>query len=60
MGRKKRKAFTVLQVNKISEKTRFYVQGVTDYGEVMTWERCAFVDVSPETYGKPRTSHKTG
>jgi mannosyl-glycoprotein endo-beta-N-acetylglucosaminidase len=46
-GRKK--AFTVLQVNlpfKISEKTRFYVQGVTDYGEVMKWERCAFVDVS--------------
>jgi len=26
-------------------KVRFYVQGVTDRGEVLKWERCAFVDV---------------
>ena len=25
---------------------RFYVQGVTDRGEVMEWEQCVFVDVS--------------
>ncbi|KAI0301885.1 glycosyl hydrolase family 85-domain-containing protein [Multifurca ochricompacta] len=25
---------------------RFYVQGVTDHGEVMKWEQCAFVDAS--------------
>jgi len=27
-------------------ETRFYVQGVTDRGEVMEWEQCAFVDAS--------------
>ncbi|KAF5391486.1 hypothetical protein D9757_002437 [Collybiopsis confluens] len=27
-----------------SGKTRFYVQGVTDEGEVIDWTRCAFVD----------------
>jgi mannosyl-glycoprotein endo-beta-N-acetylglucosaminidase len=27
-------------------KVRFYVQGVSDCGEVMKWHRCAFVDVS--------------
>ena len=27
-------------------KVRFYIQGVTDHGEVLKWERCAFVDVS--------------
>jgi mannosyl-glycoprotein endo-beta-N-acetylglucosaminidase len=29
-----------------NHKVRFYVQGVTDHGEVVKWERCAFVDVS--------------
>ncbi|KIK62945.1 glycoside hydrolase family 85 protein, partial [Collybiopsis luxurians FD-317 M1] len=28
-----------------SGKTRFYVQGVTEKGEVLDWTRCAFVDV---------------
>jgi mannosyl-glycoprotein endo-beta-N-acetylglucosaminidase len=46
----KRKAFTILQENLPFEvpaaKVRFYVQGVSDCGEVMKWSRCAFVDVS--------------
>ena len=29
-----------------NHKVRFYIQGVTDRGEVLKWERCAFVDVS--------------
>lgn len=28
-------------------RVRFYIQGVTDRGEVLEWKRCAFVDVSP-------------
>jgi mannosyl-glycoprotein endo-beta-N-acetylglucosaminidase len=28
------------------KETRFYVQGVTDRGEVLEWEQCAFVDAS--------------
>ncbi|GLB33215.1 putative glycosyl hydrolase family 85 [Lyophyllum shimeji] len=31
------------QVKKVS-KVRFYVQGVTDRGEVLGWDRCVFVD----------------
>ncbi|KAJ3508188.1 hypothetical protein NLJ89_g5891 [Agrocybe chaxingu] len=26
-------------------KVRFYVQGITDHGEALKWERCAYVDV---------------
>lgn len=29
-----------------SEEKRFYVQGVTDRGEVMEWERCVYADAS--------------
>lgn len=29
-----------------NQKVRFYVQGVTDRGEVLKWEKCAFVDAS--------------
>jgi mannosyl-glycoprotein endo-beta-N-acetylglucosaminidase len=32
-------------VKNLKEK-RFYVQGVTDRGEVMEWERCVFADAS--------------
>ena len=32
-------------VKDLKEK-RFYVQGITDRGEVMEWERCVFVDAS--------------
>jgi len=28
------------------EEIRFYVQGVTNHGEAMEWERCVFVDAS--------------
>ncbi|KAH8999460.1 glycosyl hydrolase family 85-domain-containing protein [Lactarius akahatsu] len=34
-------------VKDLKEK-RFYVQGVTDRGEVIEWERCVFVDAAPE------------
>jgi len=27
-------------------KVRFYIQGVRDNGEVLKWEKCAYVDVS--------------
>ena len=44
------KTFTVLQENLPFEvpatKVRFYVQGVSDRGEVMKWNRCAFVDIT--------------
>ena len=30
----------------LTTKIRFYVQGVRDCGEVLKWERCAYVDVS--------------
>ena len=47
----KKTAFSVLPQNlpfsvPAKGKIRFYVQGVTDRGEVMKWDRCAFVDVS--------------
>ena len=46
----RQRAFTVLQDNLLFlmpvSKIRFYVQGVTDYGEVMKLEKCAFIDVS--------------
>lgn len=46
----KHKTFTVLHENLPfgipADKVRFYVQGVSDCGEVMKWDRCAFVDVS--------------
>ena len=46
----KHSSFVVLQENLPFEipaaKVRFYVQGVSDRGEVMEWHRCAFVDVS--------------
>ncbi|KDR71031.1 hypothetical protein GALMADRAFT_801556 [Galerina marginata CBS 339.88] len=29
-----------------NNKVRFYVQGVTDRGEILAWEKCAYVDVS--------------
>jgi hypothetical protein len=29
-------------------KVRFYVQGVTDCGVVLGWERCVYVDVGHE------------
>lgn len=42
--------FVVLQENLPFEipaaKLRFYVQGVSERGEVMKWHRCAFVDVA--------------
>ena len=31
---------------KSATKIRFYVQGVTDCGEILKWEKCAYVDVS--------------
>ncbi|KAF9061330.1 glycosyl hydrolase family 85-domain-containing protein [Rhodocollybia butyracea] len=34
---------TTLRVG--SGKMRFYIQGVTDKGDVLDWERCVFVDV---------------
>lgn len=33
-------------------KVRFYVQGVTDEGEVLPWEQCAYVDVAVEAGAK--------
>ncbi|KAK0205875.1 glycoside hydrolase family 85 protein [Desarmillaria ectypa] len=33
------------------KKTRFYVQGMTEHGEVLPWEKCVFVD-SPVDEGK--------
>lgn len=46
-GRKN--SFIVLKENlsfEMSRKFRFYIQGITDYGEVMTWERCISIDLS--------------
>lgn len=28
-----------------AKTVRFYVQGVTDHGEILTWDKCVFVDV---------------
>ena len=46
----RQRAFTVLQDNlpflMPVSKIRFYVQEVTDCGEVMKLEKCAFIDVS--------------
>lgn len=28
-----------------AKTARFYVQGVTDHGEILTWDQCVFVDV---------------
>jgi mannosyl-glycoprotein endo-beta-N-acetylglucosaminidase len=33
----------------VERSKRFYVQGVTDRGEVVSWERCAYVDVEAIT-----------
>ncbi|PBL01715.1 hypothetical protein ARMGADRAFT_980085 [Armillaria gallica] len=35
----------------VKTRTRFYIQGVTEHGEVLPWERCVFVD-SPVNQGK--------
>ena len=32
--------------NPATTKIRFYIQGVNDCGEVLKWEKCAYVDVS--------------
>jgi mannosyl-glycoprotein endo-beta-N-acetylglucosaminidase len=32
--------------NPATTKVRFYVQGVKDCGEVLKWQKCAYVDVS--------------
>ena len=45
------KSFNVLQENlpftlTPSKKVRFYIQGLTDQGDVLPWNRCAYVDVS--------------
>jgi len=46
----RQQAFMVFQENlpflMPVSKIRFYVQGVTDFGEVMKLEKCAFIDVS--------------
>ena len=33
-------------VNPATTKVRFYIQGVKDCGEVLKWQKCAYVDVS--------------
>ena len=45
------KSFNVLQENlpftlTPSKKVRLYIQGLTDQGDVLPWNRCAYVDVS--------------
>lgn len=41
-------AKTFIVESPVRTRTRFYVQGVTEHGEVVPWERCVFVDSPPD------------